>query len=77
MKYAVKKLDDSRFRSHEGEIAYVRVREDSGRSRSRSRSYSPRKRSSPTYSPGILRTKNLERIYGLIIFFFYKSHSSS
>lgn len=27
MKYAVKKLDDSRFRSHEGEVAYVRVRE--------------------------------------------------
>lgn len=52
LKYAVKKLDDSRFRSHEGEVAYVRVREDSsGKSRSRSRSYSPRKRSSPTYSP--------------------------
>jgi len=51
MKYAVKKLDDSRFRSHEGEVAYVRVREDSGKSRSRSKSYSPRRRSSPTYSP--------------------------
>ncbi|KAL0267122.1 UNVERIFIED_CONTAM: hypothetical protein PYX00_009477 [Menopon gallinae] len=61
MKYAVKKLDDSRFRSHEGEISYVRVKEDGGsssrgsmdrgRSRSRSRSYSPRRRGSPTYSP--------------------------
>jgi len=61
MKYAVKKLDDSRFRSHEGEVSYVRVKEDSGsssrgsadrgRSRSRSRSYSPRRRGSPTYSP--------------------------
>lgn len=30
MKYAIKKLDDSRFRSHEGEVAYIRVREDSG-----------------------------------------------
>ncbi|KAF4518548.1 hypothetical protein B566_EDAN004292 [Ephemera danica] len=28
MKYAVKKLDDSRFRSHEGEVSYIRVRED-------------------------------------------------
>ncbi|KZS02794.1 Serine/arginine-rich splicing factor 1, partial [Daphnia magna] len=30
MKYAIKKLDDSRFRSHEGEVSYVRVKEDSG-----------------------------------------------
>ncbi|XP_043601371.1 serine/arginine-rich splicing factor 1B [Bombus pyrosoma] len=62
MKYAVKKLDDSRFRSHEGEVAYIRVKEDhnSGdrgrsedreRGRSHSRSYSPRRRGSPTYSP--------------------------
>ncbi|XP_076367276.1 serine/arginine-rich splicing factor 1A-like [Tachypleus tridentatus] len=53
MKYAVKKLDDSRFRSHEGEVSYIRVKEDYyGRSRSRSRSYSPRRsRGSPTYSP--------------------------
>jgi splicing factor, arginine/serine-rich 1 len=28
MKYAIKKLDDSRFRSHEGEVAYIRIRED-------------------------------------------------
>jgi len=28
MKYAIKKLDDSKFRSHEGETAYIRVRED-------------------------------------------------
>nr|CAG4636642.1 EOG090X0HR1 [Eubosmina coregoni]SVE70160.1 EOG090X0HR1 [Eubosmina coregoni] len=64
MKYAIKKLDDSRFRSHEGEVAYVRVKEDSGdggRSgggRDRSRSYSPGaggktrgSRGSPSYSP--------------------------
>jgi len=64
MKYAIKKLDDSRFRSHEGEVAYVRVKEDSGDSRSggargereRSRSYSPGNknrgsRGSPSYSP--------------------------
>lgn len=63
MKYALRKLDDSRFRSHEGEISYIRVKEghssngaDSpyqSRGRSRSRSYSPaaRRRGSPTYSP--------------------------
>jgi len=66
MKYAIKKLDDSRFRSHEGEVAYVRVKEDSGDGRSgggrdRSRSYSPSggggggktrgSRGSPSYSP--------------------------
>lgn len=51
MKYAARKLDDTKFRSHEGDTSYVRVREDhpsSGRE-SRSRSYSPRRRS-PTYS---------------------------
>ncbi|KAK7604976.1 hypothetical protein V9T40_006162 [Parthenolecanium corni] len=63
MKYALKKLDDSRFRSHEGETAYIRVKEGQSsngadspyhsRGRSRSRSYSPaaRRRGSPTYSP--------------------------
>nr|SVE75488.1 EOG090X0HR1 [Daphnia dolichocephala] len=65
MKYAIKKLDDSRFRSHEGEVSYVRVKEDSGDGRSggtrdRSRSYSPAgggggktrgSRGSPSYSP--------------------------
>ncbi|KAK6190146.1 hypothetical protein SNE40_002076 [Patella caerulea] len=65
MKYAVKKLDDSKFRSHEGENSYIRVKEDyrggggggppgaMGRtSRSRSRSFSPRNaRGSPRYSP--------------------------
>ncbi|XKL64549.1 hypothetical protein PGB90_004635 [Kerria lacca] len=64
MKYALRKLDDSRFRSHEGEISYIRVKEGhssngadspypSRGGRSRSRSYSPvtRRRGSPTYSP--------------------------
>ncbi|CAG7835704.1 unnamed protein product [Allacma fusca] len=63
MKYAVKKLDDSRFRSHEGESSYIRVKEDYGGGsssgggesrggRSRSRSYTPRnRRGSPSYSP--------------------------
>merc|ERR1712048_1015177 len=59
MKYALRKLDDSRFKSHEGEVSYVRVKEDDGfngstsrgrRSRSRSRS-GRRSRGSPTYSP--------------------------
>ncbi|XP_018784997.1 PREDICTED: probable splicing factor, arginine/serine-rich 3 [Bactrocera latifrons] len=60
MRYAIKKLDDSRFRSHEGEVSYIRVREDNvegdrgGRdNRDRSRSFSPRarRRGTPTYSP--------------------------
>lgn len=60
MKYAARKLDDSKFRSHEGEVSYVRVKEDyggrgsgtGGGSRSRSRSTSPPRRSrrSPSYS---------------------------
>lgn len=61
MKYAIKKLDDSKFKSHEGETSYIRVKRDDGgsrrsrtksRSRSRSRSRTPRRgRGSPTYSP--------------------------
>nr|CAX71167.1 Splicing factor, arginine/serine-rich 1 [Schistosoma japonicum] len=45
MKYAIRRLDDSKFRSHEGESSYIRVREErAGGSRSRSRSYdSPRR----------------------------------
>ncbi|THD19818.1 Serine/arginine-rich splicing factor 1 [Fasciola hepatica] len=47
MKYAIRRLDDSKFRSHEGESSYIRVREEKqyeSRSRSRSRSYaSPRR----------------------------------
>lgn len=62
MKYAARKLDDSKFRSHEGEVSYIRVKEDfrgaggspgMGPMRSRSRSFSPprRSRGSPSYSP--------------------------
>ncbi|EYC32431.1 hypothetical protein Y032_0003g1569 [Ancylostoma ceylanicum] len=60
MKYAVRKLDDTKFRSHEGETAYIRIREDTSagpRSRSRSRSRSPR-RSSPKYSPRRSRSRS-------------------
>ncbi|XP_055337534.1 probable splicing factor, arginine/serine-rich 3 isoform X2 [Paramacrobiotus metropolitanus] len=52
MRYAVKKLDDTKFRSHEGETAYIRVRVDDrngggsgGGGARRSRSGSPRRRS--------------------------------
>lgn len=59
MNYAVHKLDGTKFRSHEGETSYIRVKLDGagGRSpsygsRSRSRSYSPQRgRNSPRYSP--------------------------
>jgi arginine/serine-rich splicing factor 1/9 len=67
MKYALRKLDDTKFRSHEGETSYIRVKQDMGadvgngskksrtksrsRSRTRSRSLPRRPRQSPTYSP--------------------------
>jgi len=38
MKYALRKLDDTKFKSHEGETSYVRVREDGGSRRSHSAS---------------------------------------
>jgi len=55
MKYAIKKLNDTKFRSHEGDTAYIRVKEDRGKgrdnkSRSRSRSRSPRRSSSRSKS---------------------------
>ncbi|CAB3402995.1 unnamed protein product [Caenorhabditis bovis] len=66
VKYAVKKLDDTKFRSHEGETAYIRVREDSssgGRGGAgRSRSRSPRdRRASPRYSPRRSRSRTRSR----------------
>lgn len=53
MKYALRKLDDTKFKSHEGEVTYIRVREANTVSPlSRSRSRTPRtSRSSPKYSP--------------------------
>lgn len=52
MKYAVKHLNDTKFKSHEGETTYITVKEDHkskdrsrSKSRSRSRSRSPRRRS--------------------------------
>ncbi|CAD5224357.1 unnamed protein product [Bursaphelenchus xylophilus] len=52
-KYAIKKMDDTKFTSHEGETAYIRVSDEGPRrSRTRSRSRSPRRspRRSPAYS---------------------------
>merc|ERR1712141_482941 len=57
MKYALKKLDDTKFKSHEGATAYIRVKEDVGGSgggsshRARSRSRSPRASRSKSRSP--------------------------
>lgn len=48
VEYALKKLDDTKFRSHKGDSAYIRVREAGGARRSRSRSRS--RRASPRYS---------------------------
>lgn len=49
MKYAVKQLDDTKFRSHEGETSYITVKSDYTKRRSHSRSYS-RSRSRSTSS---------------------------
>uniref|UniRef100_A0A915K3H9 RRM domain-containing protein n=1 Tax=Romanomermis culicivorax TaxID=13658 RepID=A0A915K3H9_ROMCU len=58
MKYALKKLNDSKFRSHEGESTYIRVKEDRGGATTNDdngRAKSPRSprrvRDSPCYSP--------------------------
>ncbi|WAR02308.1 SRSF1-like protein [Mya arenaria] len=73
MKYACRKLDDSKFKSHEGETSYVRVKEDTGsrggggggggggsygRSRSRSPTPGRRTRGSPRYSPMRSRSRS-------------------
>lgn len=51
MKWAVKNLDDTKFKSHENETSYIRVKCDSSKSRSgsrsRSRSRTPRRSRSP------------------------------
>lgn len=54
MRYAIRKLHNTKFKSHEGESSYIKLREDipSGDSRSRSRSpIAARRRGSPSYSP--------------------------
>jgi len=69
MTYAARKLDDSKFRSHEGETSYIRVKMDSKyegkRSYSRSRSRSTGRsgggggrRGSPSYSPRRSRSRS-------------------
>jgi arginine/serine-rich splicing factor 1/9 len=55
MKEAIRKLNDTQLRSHEGSAAYIRLKDYDNRSDSRSRSYSPkqresRRRRSPTRS---------------------------
>uniref|UniRef100_A0A3B4TGP6 Serine and arginine rich splicing factor 1 n=1 Tax=Seriola dumerili TaxID=41447 RepID=A0A3B4TGP6_SERDU len=64
MTYAVRKLDNTKFRSHEGETAYIRMKMDGprspsyGRSNSSSRSFSPRhSRRTPRYSPRHSRSR--------------------
>lgn len=54
MRYAIRKLNNTKFKSHEGESSYIKLKEDlpSGDSRSRSRSpVASRRRGSPSYSP--------------------------
>lgn len=53
MRYAIKRLNNTKFKSHEGDAGYIKLREDlqSDDSRSRSRSPVRRGRRSPSYSP--------------------------
>lgn len=51
MEWALKNLDDSKFKSHENETSHIRCKRDSSRSRSRSRSYSRSKSRSRSRSP--------------------------
>ncbi|KAI7793544.1 serine/arginine-rich splicing factor 9 [Triplophysa rosa] len=50
MEYALRRLDNTEFRSHQGETSYIRVMEDRGTSWGRSRSRS-RSRSRGRYTP--------------------------
>lgn len=73
MKYAIKNLDDTKFRSHEGETSYIRIKQDTNSrggdrrrsnslARSRSRSVSKRReRGSPTYSPERRQSRSRSR----------------
>jgi len=67
MKYALKKLDDTKFKSHEGETSYVRVKEDVGGSgggssnRGRSRSRSPRASRSKSKSKSKSKSRSPRR----------------
>lgn len=60
MKYAVKHLDDTKFRSHEGETSYISVKSDYSKRRSTSRSYS-RSRSRSNSSRRQNRSKALDK----------------
>lgn len=45
MRYAIRKLNNTKFKSHEGESSYIKLKEDMPSGDSRSRSRSPRDRS--------------------------------
>jgi len=63
MKEAIKKLNDSQLRSHEGSSAHIRLKEYE-RSKSRSRSYSPKpkRRRSPSRSRSRSISEEKEKI---------------
>merc|ERR1739838_204669 len=66
MKNAIKDLDDTKFRSHEGESAYIRVRarfESPRHSHSRSRSYNTRSPLSPRRSRSPAQVREAEDSY--------------
>ncbi|OZC11587.1 hypothetical protein X798_01447 [Onchocerca flexuosa] len=79
MKYALRKLDDTKFKSHEGEVTYIRVKEANVNSnRSRSRSYTPRRtRTSPKYSPTCSRSRSRSRSSHVLYSVYYYSFETS
>eukprot|EP00794_Sanderia_malayensis_P014089 gene14089-15561_t len=58
MKWAIKNLDDTKFKSHEGESGYVRVKDDA---KSRSRSNSPSRRRDYSRSRSRSRSESKDR----------------
>uniref|UniRef100_H2YKY1 RRM domain-containing protein n=1 Tax=Ciona savignyi TaxID=51511 RepID=H2YKY1_CIOSA len=61
MKFALKHMDDTKFRSHEGETSRIRVKAENERSLSPRRSRSRSRRRSPTYSPRKSRSRSRSR----------------
>ena len=61
MRYAIRKLNNTKFKSHEGESSYIKLREDVGSGDSRSRSRSPRDRSRSPRDRSRSRNKSRSR----------------
>jgi len=63
MKWALKNLDDTKFKSHENETSYIRIKKDdpSGKSRGRTRSRSPQRSRSKSRSRSPRKSRSQSR----------------